>query len=56
MLRVFNTMSKNTNNWHFPRPAMAKKYLSMFKLGLTTARGLFARRRMGKTEFLKKES
>ncbi len=27
----------------------------MFKLGLTSARGLFARRRMGKTEFLKKD-
>ncbi len=43
------------NDWHFARPELAKKYLDMFKLGLTSARGLFARRRMGKTEFLKKD-
>ena len=39
--------------WHFPRPALAAAYLEGFDLGLTAARGLFARRRMGKTEFLK---
>ncbi|MBV8046555.1 MAG: hypothetical protein JO171_05355 [Paludibacterium sp.] len=38
--------------WHFPRPALAEAYLAMFDLKLTSARGLFARRRMGKTEFL----
>jgi len=43
------------NNWHFGRPELAKKYLGLFKLGLTSARGLFARRRMGKTEFLKND-
>ncbi|WP_058533969.1 ATP-binding protein [Legionella saoudiensis] len=43
------------NNWHYARPALAKKYLDLFELGLTSARGLFARRRMGKTEFLKKD-
>lgn len=43
------------NNWHYPRPLLAKKYLDLFDLGLTSARGLFARRRMGKTEFLKKD-
>ena len=48
-------MNKTVNNWHFPRPILAKKYLSMFTLGLTSARGLFARRRMGKTEFLKQD-
>lgn len=48
-------MSNDTNNWHFARPKLAKHYLSLFKLGLTSARGLFARRRMGKTEFLKKD-
>lgn len=42
-------------SWHFARPALAEKYLDLFKLGLTAARGLFARRRMGKTEFLKKD-
>lgn len=41
--------------WHFPRPDLAKDYLSTFDRGLTTARGLFARRRMGKTEFLKQD-
>ena len=39
--------------WHFPRPDLARAYLHSFDLGLTSARGLFARRRMGKTEFLK---
>lgn len=39
--------------WHFPRPALAQAYLHGFALGLTSARGLFARRRMGKSEFLK---
>ncbi|HHF7367254.1 TPA: hypothetical protein ACPSKY_002383 [Legionella bozemanae] len=43
------------NNWHYARPSLAKKYLDLFALGLTSARGLFARRRMGKTEFLKKD-
>ena len=48
-------MNNKTNNWHFARPVLAKNYLAMFKLGLTSARGLFARRRMGKTEFLKQD-
>jgi hypothetical protein len=48
-------MTKNTDNWHFARPALAEAYLKLFDLGLTAARGLFARRRMGKTEFLKKD-
>lgn len=43
------------NDWHYARPELAKKYLDLFALGLTSARGLFARRRMGKTEFLKKD-
>ncbi len=43
------------NDWHFARPALADSYLHLFELGLTSARGLFARRRMGKTEFLKKD-
>lgn len=43
------------NDWHYPRPSLAEKYLSLFAIGLTSARGLFARRRMGKTEFLKKD-
>lgn len=43
------------SDWHFARPALAENYLHLFSLGLTSARGLFARRRMGKTEFLKKD-
>lgn len=43
------------NDWHYARPLLAKKYLDLFALGLISARGLFARRRMGKTEFLKKD-
>jgi hypothetical protein len=46
-------MSELTDPWHFPRPDLARAYLRGFDLGLTSARGLFARRRMGKTEFLK---
>jgi hypothetical protein len=42
-------------DWHYARPQLAQKYLDLFDLGLTSARGLFARRRMGKTEFLKKD-
>lgn len=46
-------MSTLTDPWHFPRPDLAQAYLQGFDLGLTSARGLFARRRMGKSEFLK---
>jgi hypothetical protein len=46
-------MSELTDPWHFPRPDLAQAYLRGFDLGLTSARGLFARRRMGKSEFLK---
>jgi hypothetical protein len=41
--------------WHFPRAQLAASYLDGFELGLTSARGLFARRRMGKSEFLKRD-
>ena len=41
--------------WHFPRPELAEAYLKAFDLKLTSARGLFARRRMGKTEFLRRD-
>ena len=46
-------MSELTDAWHFHRPDLAQAYLQAFDLGLTSARGLFARRRMGKSEFLK---
>ncbi len=48
-------MKQELNDWHYARPALAKSYLELFRIGLTSARGLFARRRMGKTEFLKKD-
>lgn len=41
--------------WHFPRPELAEGYLAAFDLKLSSARGLFARRRMGKTEFLQQD-
>ena len=41
--------------WHYPRPELARKYLQTFDIGLTTARGLFAKRRMGKSEFLEQD-
>jgi hypothetical protein len=40
------------SDWHFPRPRLAKHYLDAFDLGLVSAYALYARRRMGKTEFL----
>jgi len=46
-------MQKST--WHFARPKLAEAYLKAFDLGLVSAKGLFARRRMGKTEFLKQD-
>lgn len=41
--------------WHFSRPDLADAYLQAFDLKLSSARGLFARRRMGKTEFLRRD-
>ncbi len=41
--------------WHYPRPELARKYLESFAIGLTSARGLFAKRRMGKSEFLEQD-
>ena len=49
-------MSKTTQDpWHYPREELAKSYLATFDIGLESARGIFAKRRMGKTEFLKKD-
>ena len=42
-------------SWHFARPEIAKHYLGIFDLGLISALALYARRRMGKTEFLTKD-
>jgi len=41
--------------WHYSRPELAAKYLGVFDLGLTSARALFAKRRMGKSEFLEQD-
>jgi hypothetical protein len=41
--------------WHFPRPELADGYLNAFDMKLSSARGVFARRRMGKTEFLQQD-
>lgn len=41
--------------WHYPRPELAAKYLKVFDVGLTSARALFAKRRMGKSEFLEQD-
>jgi hypothetical protein len=41
--------------WHYARPALAAQYLQTFALGLMSARGLFAKRRMGKSEFLEQD-
>lgn len=47
--------ASTSDPWHYPRPELAKRYLDMFAMGLTASRALFARRRMGKSEFLKKD-
>lgn len=41
-----------SDDWHYPRPDLARQFLELFALGLTASRGVFAKRRMGKTEFL----
>lgn len=41
--------------WHYPRPELATTYLQVFDLGLMSARALFAKRRMGKSEFLEQD-
>src|SRR6266849_2307667 len=41
--------------WHYPRPELAEKYLQVFDIGLVAAQGLFAKRRMGKSEFLEQD-
>jgi uncharacterized protein len=41
--------------WHFARTALAEQVLGMFDTGLSSALTFFAPRRMGKTEFLRKD-
>ena len=41
--------------WHFSRNALAQQVLAMFETGLASALTFFAPRRMGKTEFLRKD-
>lgn len=41
--------------WHYPRPQLASKCLEVFDIGLLSARALFAKRRMGKSEFLEQD-
>lgn len=43
------------DSWHFARPALARKYVDTFEVGLISAQALFAPRRMGKSEFLEKD-
>lgn len=39
----------------FARPELADRYLRIFDVGLTSARALFAKRRMGKSAFLEQD-
>ena len=41
--------------WHYPRTALADQYLKTLGIGLSKSLVLFAQRRMGKTEFLRKD-
>ncbi|PLZ03874.1 hypothetical protein CY652_02550 [Burkholderia sp. WAC0059] len=47
--------TSGTDPWHYARPELAESCLEAFDLKLSSARGLFARRRMGKTEFLQQD-
>lgn len=38
--------------WHYAQQELAQRYLHMFALGLTSASGVFAKRRFGKSELL----
>jgi hypothetical protein len=41
--------------WHYQRTDLAQKYVEILNIGLSNALALFAPRRMGKTEFLRKD-
>lgn len=41
--------------WHYPRAELARQIMGMFDTGLASALTFFAPRRMGKTEFLRKD-
>ncbi|MCF6235465.1 MAG: hypothetical protein L3J70_03700 [Gammaproteobacteria bacterium] len=40
------------NNWHFPRPQLAKHYLNILALGISSNLAIIAPRRKGKTLFV----
>jgi hypothetical protein len=44
------------DSWHFAQPALAKKSIDTFEVGLISAQALFAPRPMGKSEFLEKDN
>jgi hypothetical protein len=46
---------KEKDPWHYARNELAKQILSMFESGLSSSFVFFAPRRMGKTEFLRKD-
>jgi hypothetical protein len=48
-------MQKPKDIWHFARPVLARQYLAQFDVGLIAARALFAKRRMGKSQFLERD-
>lgn len=41
--------------WHYPRKELANQIMAMFENGLSSSFIFFAQRRMGKTEFLRKD-
>ena len=41
--------------WHYPRQALAESYLAALNLGIAVSTTIFARRRMGKTTFLRRD-
>lgn len=45
----------NQKTWHYARTTLAKQVVGMFDSGLSSALTFFAPRRMGKTEFLRRD-
>ncbi len=48
-------MSEKKDLWHYPRKELANQIMALFENGLSSSFIFFAQRRMGKTEFLRKD-
>ena len=48
-------MNEKKDLWHYPRKELANQIMALFENGLSSSFIFFAQRRMGKTEFLRKD-